>query len=130
MTGIKITRMKMIGFVASACFAGVAGGIFARWESFVTPESFTFWESALLVTMVVIGGMGSIPGTLLGVAVVVMVPELLRDVLGPEFISWRYLFFGAALVLVAVYKPQGLWPSGIKHRKLDLTQKEKNAGTT
>jgi branched-chain amino acid transport system permease protein len=116
--GIELTRMKMIGFVASAGFAGIAGGIFARWENFVTPESFTFWESVMLVAMVVIGGMGSIPGTVLGVAVLVLIPELLRDVLSTDFESWRYLLFGAALIVMAVYRPQGLWPS--RRRSLEL----------
>jgi branched-chain amino acid transport system permease protein len=111
LTGIEITRMKMIGFVASAAFAGAAGGIFARWESFVTPESFTFWESVMLVAMVVIGGMGSVGGTILGVSIVILVPEVLRSVLGAGLISWRYLLFGCALVLIAIYRPQGLWPS-------------------
>lgn len=110
LTGIQITRMKMIGFVASAAFAGLAGGIFARWENFVSPESFTFWESVMLVAMIVIGGMGSIPGTLAGVSIVMLVPEILRNVLGAGLISWRYLLFGVALVLVAIYRPQGLWP--------------------
>jgi branched-chain amino acid transport system permease protein len=116
--GIELTRMKLIGFVASAGFAGVAGAIFARWENFVTPESFTFWESVMLVAMVVIGGMGSIPGTLLGVAVLIFIPELLRNVLSTGFESWRYLLFGAALILMAVYRPQGLWPS--RRRTLEL----------
>ncbi len=116
--GIELTRMKMIGFVASAGFAGIAGGIFARWENFVTPESFTFWESVMLVTMIVIGGMGSIPGTILGVAALVLVPELLRDALSTGFESWRYLLFGAALIIMAVYRPQGLWPS--RRRSLEL----------
>ncbi len=116
--GIQITRMKMIGFVASAGFAGLAGGIFARWESFVTPESFTFWESVMLVAMVVIGGMGSITGTLLGVAIVILVPEVLRNILGPALVSWRYLLFGTALILVAIYRPQGLWPSVRREREL------------
>lgn len=111
LTGVQITRMKMIGFIVSAAFAGIAGGIFARWESFVTPESFTFWESVMLVAMVVIGGMGSVPGTLLGVAILVAAPEVLRNVLGPALVSWRYLLFGLALVLVSIYRPQGLWPS-------------------
>ena len=118
LSGIPLTRMKMIGFIASAAFAGAAGGIFARWESFVTPESFTFWESVMLVTMVVIGGMASIPGALLGVAIVMLVPEVLRNVLGAGLVSWRYFFFGIALVLVAVYRPQGLWPSGRRAREL------------
>lgn len=118
LTGIEIAKMKMIGFVASAGFAAAAGGIFARWENFVTPESFTFWESVMLVTMVVIGGMGSIPGTLLGVAIVVLVPEVLRNFLSAGFESWRYLFFGIALVAVAVFRPQGLWPSERRAREL------------
>lgn len=111
LTGIQITRMKMIGFIASAGFAGAAGAVFARWESFVTPESFTFYESIMLVAMVVIGGMGSVPGTLAGVAIVMLVPEILRNALGAELVSWRYLLFGIALVLVAVYRPQGIWPA-------------------
>lgn len=118
LVGIQLTRMKLIGFVASAAFAGAAGAIFARWENFVTPESFTFWESVMLVAMVVIGGMGSIPGTLLGVAVVIILPELLRNMLSSGFESWRYLLFGIALVAVARYRPQGLWPSRTRAREL------------
>ena len=120
LTGIQITRMKMIGFVASAAFAGAAGGIYARWENFVTPESFTFWESVLCVTMVVIGGMGSIPGTLLGVLIVMVVPEILRNFLSAGFESWRYLIFGAALILVAVFRPQGILPSARRARELKI----------
>ena len=99
------------GVIAIVAGSGAAGGVFARWESFVTPESFTFWESVMLVAMVVIGGMGSVPGTLAGVAIVMLVPEILRNVLGAQLVSWRYLLFGIALVLVAVYRPQGIWPS-------------------
>ena len=68
--------------------------------------------------MVDIGGMGSIPGVLLGVGVVMLIPELLRDVLGRGFETWRYLIFGLALVLVAVYRPQGIWPSRVHERDL------------
>ncbi len=118
LTGIEITRMKMIGFVASAAFAGAAGGIFARWENFVTPESFTFWESVMLVAMVVIGGMGSVAGTVLGVSIVILVPEILRNVLGAGLVSWRYLLFGCALVMIAIYRPQGIWPSRRRAREL------------
>lgn len=120
LTGIQITRMKMVGFVASAAFAAIAGGIFARWENFVTPESFTFWESVMLVAMVVIGGMGSIPGTIVGVGIVILIPEILRNLLSSEFVSWRYLFFGLVLILVALFRPQGLWPSRRISRELDL----------
>jgi len=117
--GIPVTRLKMLAFALSAAFAGVAGSIFARWENFVTPESFTFWESAFLVSMVVLGGMGSVPGVLLGVVIVSGVPELLRNVLqDPRLVSCRYLLFGVALVAVAVFRPQGLLPS--RRRTLEL----------
>jgi branched-chain amino acid transport system permease protein len=127
LSGVQITRMKMIGFVASAAFAGLAGGIFTRWENFVTPESFTFWESVMLVAMVVIGGMGSVTGTLVGVLIVMIVPELLRNILGAELVSWRYLLFGAALVIVAIYRPQGLWPSQRVARELKLEPRPKES---
>jgi len=117
--GIPVTRLKMLAFALSAAFAGVAGAVFARWENFVTPESFTFWESAFLVSMVVLGGMGSVPGVLLGVVIVVGVPELLRDLLqNPRLVSCRYLFFGIALVVVAIFRPQGLLPS--RRRQMEL----------
>ncbi|MFN0117393.1 MAG: branched-chain amino acid ABC transporter permease [Elusimicrobiota bacterium] len=116
LTGIELTRMKMIGFVISAGFAGIAGCIFMRWENFVTPESFTFWESVMLVAMVVIGGMGSVIGTLLGVAIVILVPEILRNILGAELVSWRYFLFGIALVVIAIKRPEGLWPSRRRFR--------------
>jgi branched-chain amino acid transport system permease protein len=118
LTGIEITRMKLIGFIASAAFAGAAGGIFARWENFVTPESFTFWESVMLVAMVVIGGMGSVTGTLIGAAIVILVPEVLRSALGAGLVSWRYFLFGIALVLISLYRPQGIWPDRRRAKEL------------
>jgi len=117
--GVPVTRLKMLAFALSAAWAGVAGAIFARWENFVTPESFTFWESALLVSMVVLGGMGSVPGVLLGVVVVSGVPELLRNFLrDARLISSRYLLFGIALVVVSIFRPQGIFPSRRREREL------------
>jgi branched-chain amino acid transport system permease protein len=122
LTGIEVTRQKVVAFGVSALFAGLAGSIFVHWERFVTPESFTFWESCLLVCAVVLGGMGSVPGMILGAACIVCVPELLRDILGAGFANARYLFFGLALVLMAIYRPQGLWPS--RRRALELKPSE------
>lgn len=116
--GVEVTKLKLIAFVVSAIYAGVAGAIFAHWEAFVTPESFTFWESVLLVCAVVLGGMGSIPGVLLGAGCIVAVPEILRDLLGTTLADARYLVFGMALILIAIYRPQGLWPS--RRRMLEL----------
>lgn len=119
--GINVPKLKNVAFTISAGFAGVAGSLFARWENFVTPESFTFWESALLVAMVVLGGMGSLPGVLFGVVLIVGLPELLRsDIfvrLGVgSLVNARYLIFGALLMAAAIFRPEGLWP---RFRKRD-----------
>ena len=113
--GVPVASMKILAFALSAGFAGVAGAVFARWENFVTPESFTFWESALLVSMVVLGGMGSLPGVMMGVAFIVGLPEILRSDIfrqlgGSAAVNSRYLVFGAILVAMALFRPQGLWP--------------------
>ena len=120
--GVEVTKQKVIAFALSAMFAGLAGAIFAYWEGFVTPESFTFWESVLLVCMVVLGGMGSITGVILGALCLVIIPEILRDVLGSTFANARYLLFGLSLILMAIYRPQGIWPS--RRRTLELTAEE------
>jgi branched-chain amino acid transport system permease protein len=116
--GVEVTRQKVVAFALSAMFAGLAGAIFAHWEGFVTPESFTFWESCLLVCAVVLGGMGSITGVILGALCIVLVPEILRDILGSTFANARYLLFGLSLILMTIYRPQGIWPS--RRRTLEL----------
>jgi len=128
MMGVEVTRQKVVAFGVSALFAGLAGSIFVHWERFVTPESFTFWESCLLVCAVVLGGMGSVPGMILGAACIVCVPEILRDALGAGFADARYLFFGLALVLMAIFRPQGLWPSRRRALELELKQTEEVSG--
>lgn len=120
--GVEVTKQKVVAFGLSALFAGMAGAIFVHWEGFVTPESFTFWESVLLVCAVVLGGMGSVAGVVLGAFCIVAVPELLRDVLGASFGNARYLLFGISLILMAIYRPQGLWPS--RRRSLELHSAE------
>jgi len=120
--GVEVTRQKVVAFGLSAAFAGLAGAIFAHWEGFVTPESFTFWESCLLVCAVVLGGMGSIPGVILGALCIVLVPEILRSILGSTFGNARYLLFGLSLILMAIYRPQGIWPS--RRRTLELGPEE------
>lgn len=125
--GVDVTKQKVLAFGLSAVFAGVAGAIFVHWESFVTPESFTFWESCLLVCAVVLGGMGSVLGVILGAFCIVAVPEVLRDVLGTTYANARYLLFGLSLILMAIYRPQGLWPS--RRRSLELRRAEAGENT-
>ena len=120
LSGVPVTRVKMIAFATSAVFAAVAGSLFVHWERFVTPESFTFWESVLVVSMIVLGGMGSIWGVILGAVLISGLPQILQVTLGSKFVHYRYLIFGAALVAVIIFRPQGLLPS--KRRALELEE--------
>ena len=122
LSGIPVKRVKMLAFATSAFFAAIAGAIFAHWERFITPESFTFWESVLIVSMLVLGGMGSVTGAILGALLISGLPLLLQMTLGGELIHFRYLIFGAALVAVVIFRPQGLLPS--KRRALELETEE------
>jgi branched-chain amino acid transport system permease protein len=127
--GINTRNMKLLAFAMGASFGGIAGGIFAAMQGFVSPESFSLIESVMILAMVVLGGMGHIPGVILGAVLLTILPELLRyavvpvqkalfgEVLAdPE--SLRMLIFGLALVLVMRFKPAGLWPSPDRRREL------------
>ncbi|MEW6052117.1 MAG: branched-chain amino acid ABC transporter permease [Candidatus Zixiibacteriota bacterium] len=118
LSGINVARTKAVAFVLSGMFGALAGAIYVHWIGFITPDMFTFWESVLLVSMIVVGGMGNIAGTLLGVLLLVGGPELLRSTLGTRFVDYRLLLFGAVMILVIIFRPQGLLPS--RRRALEL----------
>ncbi|MDE2143304.1 MAG: branched-chain amino acid ABC transporter permease [Elusimicrobia bacterium] len=120
LSGIPVQNYKLLAFTLSAVFAGLAGALFALWEQFVTPESFVFWESVLVVSIVVLGGMGSISGVLLGALILAGLPPLMQATLSTDWINYRYLFFGLILVLVTLFRPQGLLPSS--RREAELTE--------
>lgn len=101
--GINTFRLKLLAFVLASALAGVVGVFFAAKMAFVSPESFTFFESVLILCMVVLGGMGSIPGIMLGAFLLITLPEVFRD-----FQDYRMLGFGVALVLMMVFRPEGL----------------------
>jgi branched-chain amino acid transport system permease protein len=101
--GINTFRLKLLAFVLGSAWAGLTGVFFAAKMAFVSPESFTFFESVMILCMVVLGGMGSIPGIILGALLLITLPEVFRD-----FQDYRMLAFGAALVLMMVFRPQGL----------------------
>lgn len=101
--GIDLTRVKLSAFSLGACWAGFAGVIFAAKTTFINPASFTFMESAMILSMVVLGGMGSVLGVTLAAVILVLVPEYLR-----AFSEYRMLIFGAVMVLMMIYRPQGL----------------------
>ncbi len=101
--GINTTMYKLYAFAFGAFWAGLAGTIFAGKMQFVSPESFTFMESVLILCMVILGGLGSIPGVILGAIILVLLPEILREVQ-----LYRMLALGGGLVLLMVFRPQGL----------------------
>jgi len=119
LVGVPVAELKLLAFVISAVFAAVAGCLFAHWERFVTPESFVFWESILVVSIIVLGGMGSVPGILLGALILEGAPLLMQSVL-QQWIMYRYFLFGVLLVLVVMFRPQGLWAS--KRRQSELLE--------
>jgi len=101
--GINTFRLKLLAFVLGSAWAGLTGVFFAAKMAFISPESFTFFESVMILCMVVLGGMGSIPGIILGALLLITLPEIFRD-----FQDYRMLAFGVALVLMMVFRPQGL----------------------
>jgi len=101
--GINTTAYKLYSFAFGAFWAGLAGVLFAAKMQFVSPESFTFMESVLVLCMVILGGVGSIPGVILGSIILVMLPEMLREVQ-----LYRMLALGSGLVLLMIFRPQGL----------------------
>ncbi|MBU4190900.1 MAG: branched-chain amino acid ABC transporter permease [Pseudodesulfovibrio sp.] len=104
--GVNTFLLKLLAYAMGATFAGLAGAFFAARMRFVGPESFTFLESAMVLAMVVLGGMGSIPGVILGVLALVALPELFRD-----FELYRMLVFGGVMCTMMLIRPAGLWPA-------------------
>lgn len=102
--GINNTLYKLYSVAFGAFWAGLAGSLFAAKMRFISPESFTFMESVLILSMVIVGGLGSIAGVILGAVVLVLLPEVLREVQ-----LYRMLALGAGLVLLMIFRPQGLF---------------------
>ncbi|MFW6236285.1 MAG: ABC transporter permease subunit, partial [Desulfovibrionales bacterium] len=102
----EATRVHETASLAVAVFGGLAGAFFAARMRFVSPESFTFLESAMVLSMVVLGGLGSIPGIILGALALIVLPELFR-----EFELYRMLAFGGAMTLMMLFRPKGLIPA-------------------
>jgi len=107
--GIDRVRVKLAAYIIGAIYGSIGGAFFAVNLTAISPQSFSFQQSTLFLMAVVLGGMGKIPGVILGAFVVVLGPELLRD-LG----SFRYLVFAVGLLLIMLFRPSGIWPSGGK----------------
>jgi len=104
-TGIDVRYYKLLAFVLGAALAGVGGSIYASKLMVVSPESFLFIESCMLFSIVLIGGMGSIPGIFIGAAAISLFPEIFRP-----FAQYRMLIFGVTMVLMMMFRPGGVWP--------------------
>jgi branched-chain amino acid transport system permease protein len=127
--GVSITAAKLWAFSLGALWGGIAGLTFANFQQFVSPESFTFMESVFIVCTIVIGGMGSIPGVIVGAIIVQGIPEAIRGLASSGIVkltgeqvalisNYRFLVFGLLLVVMMAWRPQGFIPS--KRRALEL----------
>ncbi|CAL9388145.1 branched-chain amino acid ABC transporter permease [Streptomyces sp. enrichment culture] len=117
--GVDTVRFKLMAFAIGASTSGVAGVIFTSKYGYINPEVFPLLQSILILAYVIFGGMGSIPGVLLGAAALVWLPEALKDYVDP---SDRYLYLGALLVIMMIYRPQGIWPSRRRQRELKMAE--------
>ncbi|MGH7077220.1 MAG: branched-chain amino acid ABC transporter permease, partial [Acetobacteraceae bacterium] len=111
--GVNLIRSKLLAYGLGAAFAGLGGAIFAAMLGSVYPSSFQLLISINVLALIIVGGMGSLPGVVLGAIALIGLPELLR-----EFGEYRYLFYGAALIVMMRWKPEGLWPSEVRSREL------------
>jgi branched-chain amino acid transport system permease protein len=110
--GIDPVKTKVLAYVIGAAFAGAAGAVFAAMLGSVFPHSFQLLISMNVLALLVVGGAGSLPGVFLGAAILVGLPELMR-----EFGEYRYLFYGFVLVIVMRMRPEGLWPAAVRIRE-------------
>ena len=111
--GIGLVKHKLMAFAAGAAFAGLAGAIFASKLGSIYPHSFKLEVSIWVLCLLIVGGMGSIPGVAVGALVMMGLPELLRT-----FAEYRLLFYGAILVAMMLIRPEGLWPEESRRREL------------
>lgn len=120
--GIPTRNVKLLAFALGASFGGVAGALFAAFQGFVSPDSFSLMESIVILAMVVLGGLGHIPGVIAGAVLLALFPEVLRHTVVPVQMALfgkvlvdaevlRMLLYGLAMVLIMLYRPRGLWPA-------------------
>src|SRR6185503_3512378 len=107
-SGIDVRATKAWAFAISAVYAGVAGGMYTLFQSFVNPDVFGFHQIVLLLSMIVVGGLGSIPGALIGVALLGLLPEVMRTTMRGLLI-WQEFAYGLILILVVMFMPRGIW---------------------
>jgi branched-chain amino acid transport system permease protein len=136
--GINTRNLKLLAFGMGATFGGVSGAMFAGFQTFISPESFSLMESVMIVAMVVLGGLGHIPGVILGAVLLAALPEVLRWVSGAldlqaltggriDSAILRQLLIALAMIVIMLLRPKGLWPSPEHGRSLQDAADAKNA---
>ncbi len=121
--GINLTKTKLLAFAFGAAFSGLSGAIFATKLSSVFPHSFNLMVSINVLCLIIVGGMGSLPGVVVGALVLVGLPELLR-----EFADYRMLMYGALLIVMMIARPEGFWPSAVRQRELRAAAEASSPG--
>ena len=118
--GLNTRNLKLLAFAMGASFGGVSGAMFAGFQRFISPESFSLMESVMIVAMVVLGGLGHLPGVILGAVLLAALPEVLRYVAGPlqeitdgrlDAAILRQLLIALAMIIIMLMRPRGLWPT-------------------
>lgn len=117
--GITLVSTKLLAFGIGAAFSGLSGAIFASKLTSIFPHSFNLLISINVLSLIIVGGMGSLPGVVVGALILVGLPELLR-----EFAEYRLLMYGALLIVMMLLKPEGFWPSAVRRRELHSAQPE------
>ena len=123
--GVNLIRYKVMAFAISASIGAMAGAFYAKWFKFIHPDMFKFWESILILCLIVFGGMGSIAGTMLGALILIPLSEVLRAVLPQGLFGARYLIYGLVLVLMMRWRPEGLIPFERAQASKALVAKER-----
>ncbi len=113
--GINTVRAKLVAFIIGAFFAGLTGAFFAAYISFISPDSFMYVDSITILSMVVLGGMGNLIGSVVGAIVLVIAPEILRFL-----VDYRMILYGLMMVAVMIFKPEGFWGLSKRHRNIWL----------
>jgi branched-chain amino acid transport system permease protein len=111
--GINLVKTKLLAFAIGAAFSGLSGAIFASKLTSIFPHSFNLLVSINVLCVIIVGGLGSLPGVIVGALVLVGLPELLR-----EFAEYRMLMYGALLLVMMLSRPEGFWPSEVRRREL------------
>ena len=129
--GINTRNMKLLAFGMGATFGGVSGAMFASFQGFISPESFSLMESVMIVAMVVLGGLGHLPGVIVGALLLSALPEVLRYVAGPlqemsggrlDASILRQFLIAVAMISIMLAKPRGLWPAPDHGKSLEQTE--------